>query len=163
MVDSQIQQVIIIVPSSFPTVDHNLVFLLVLALVLGNSVQELFKLVLGDLLAQLARLGQHDQAVFDIRGPGFLHKANAAQTVGGFGLEDLVQDRRSTFSWQVSVMTCGGGPWWWVEYLRLACRILVNDHFSGQIAEPTFSVLPGCLRQRLDRPLVAAAAQGVPA
>lgn len=66
--------------------------LLILALVLGHGVQQLLELVLGDLLAQLTGLGEHDETGFDVSSAGFLNKADATQTIGGFGLEDLVQD-----------------------------------------------------------------------
>ena len=93
---SQIQEVVIIIPAAAPT-DDNLMLLLVLALVLGHGVQKLLELVFGDLLSQLAALGEHEQPALDVGSAGFLDEADAAQAIGGFGFEDLVQDGGAAF------------------------------------------------------------------
>lgn len=49
--NSKIQQIILIIPPPLATIDHDLMLLLLLALVLGNRIQKIFQLVLGDFLA----------------------------------------------------------------------------------------------------------------
>lgn len=98
-IDSYIQQVIVIIPPAFAftTIDHDLVLLLVLALVLRNRIQQILQLVLRDFLAELARLGEHDQTILDIHGPGLFDEANPAEAIGGGWIKDLVQDGGATF------------------------------------------------------------------
>lgn len=93
----QIQQVVII-PATLSSVDHNLVLLLLLALVLRNRPQELFQLVLCHLLSQLARLGHHDQTVLDVGGARLFDETYPTQTVRGGGFEDLGENGSSSLS-----------------------------------------------------------------
>lgn len=54
--------------------------------------QHVLELVLRDLAAQLARLGEHQQAVLDGRGALLLDEADARKTVRCIGLENLVEE-----------------------------------------------------------------------
>ena len=65
---------------------------LLLLLLIGHGVQQLLELRLCDLLPQLARLREHDESVLDVGGSLLLDEADAAQSVGRFGVEDLVED-----------------------------------------------------------------------
>lgn len=96
----QIQQIIIIIPTTFPPADNNLALLLSLALVLRNCIQQVLELLLSDLLAELACLCEHDEPALDIGGARFLDEADAVETVDGFGFEDLVEDSRAAFTYQ---------------------------------------------------------------
>jgi hypothetical protein len=73
----QIQQIIIIIPTTFPPADNNLAFLLGLALVLRNRIQQVFELLLGNLLTELTSLCEHDEPALDIGGARFLDEADA--------------------------------------------------------------------------------------
>lgn len=83
----QIQQIIVIVIPSLPATHHNLLLLLVIR----HGIQKILELCLRDLLAQLARLREHDEAVLDVGGTRFLDETDAAETVGGFGVENLAE------------------------------------------------------------------------
>ncbi len=89
---SQIEQVIIVIPATFAPANHNLVFFLLLALVLGNSVQKLLELFLGHLLTDLAGLRQHHEPVFDVNRTRFLDHADTAEAIGSGRVEDLTHD-----------------------------------------------------------------------
>lgn len=80
------EQVVVIVVPSLATINDDL-----LLLVLRHGVEEILELGLGDLLAQLARLREHDEAVLDVVGALLLDEADAAQAVGRFGVQDLVE------------------------------------------------------------------------
>lgn len=84
---SQIQVIIVVVPSLAPAHDNLLLLLLV-----GHGVQQLLELCLCDLLPQLTRLREHDESVLDVGGSLLFDEADAAQSVGRFGVEDLVED-----------------------------------------------------------------------
>lgn len=91
--DSNIKQIIVIVsPTLSPAHDNLLLLLLV-----GHGVEELLELLLGHLLPQLARLRQHDQPVFHLDRARLLDHPDAAQSVHGLGVQDLVQDAASCF------------------------------------------------------------------
>ena len=96
----QIQQIIIIIPTTFPPADDNFAFLLSLALVLRNCIQQILELLLGDLLAELACLCEHNQSALDIGSARFLDEADAVETVDGFGFENLVEDGGTAFTYQ---------------------------------------------------------------
>ena len=97
-----IQQVIqvIIVPAALPPVHSDLLRLLLL---FAHSLQNRLELRLVDFLAQLATTSKHDQAALDILCARGLHKADSANAVGGFGLEDLGEDRGADFGFAFSV------------------------------------------------------------
>lgn len=103
-----LQQIIqiIIIPAATPPVDNNL--LLLLFLLLRHGVQQVLELVLGDLCAQLAGAGEHDEAVLDVGGAGLLDEADAAEAVGGFGGQDLGEDVGALVGWRELVA--------WVEF-----------------------------------------------
>ena len=63
----------------------------------GERVEHVLELVLGDLLAQLAGAGQGDEAVLNIGRALLLDEADAAQSVLGLGVQDLVQDGLARF------------------------------------------------------------------
>ncbi len=90
---SQVQQVIIIIIPPLPPRHDNLLLLLIVR----HGVEQLLELVLGHLLAQLARLRQHDEPVLDVGRALLLDQADAPQPVGRLGLEDLVEDRLARF------------------------------------------------------------------
>ena len=99
----QIIQIVIVPAAAAAAIDHNLTLLLLL--LLGDGAQQLLELVLGDLLAQLARAGEHDEAVLNVCGARLLDEADAAEAVGGFGGEDLGEDRGA-------LVGCGGEGVW---------------------------------------------------
>ena len=110
----EVQIVILVIPVLAPVHDN-----LLLLLVLRNSAQQLLELVLGDLLAKLPALRQHDQAVLDIGRALLLDEADASQAVCRLRVQDLVQDGLSRLGWsEVSVLVLGcllsmglrGGP-----------------------------------------------------
>lgn len=80
-------QIIIVIPSLAPAHDNLLLFL-----ALRHGVEKFLELRLGDLLSQLACLGKCDESVLDVGGTRFLNETDAAQTIGGFGVKDLVED-----------------------------------------------------------------------
>lgn len=90
---SQIQQIIILIIPPLPSTDHNLLLLLILS----HGGQEFLQLSLGDLLPQLARPRQRDQPVLDVGRARLLDESDAAQSVRGLGVQDLVQDRLAGF------------------------------------------------------------------
>lgn len=94
----QIVQIIIIPPALAP-INSDLLSLLLL---LANRLEDGLELLLVDFLAQLAAAGEHDQAVFDVLRPRGFHQANAADAVGGRGLEDLLQDGGADFGFAFS-------------------------------------------------------------
>lgn len=85
----QVQQIIILVLPCFPTTDDNL-FLLLLP-IFGHGAQQILQLLLGDFGSQLTRLCQHDKPVFDFDGVRLFDQADAAKSVGSFGVEDLIE------------------------------------------------------------------------
>lgn len=102
---SQIQEVVVIViPTTFSSTDHDFLFLLLLALIFGDRVQEFLELFLGDLLPQLPRLGQHDETVLDVGGSRFLDETNAAEAVRSRRVKDLVEDGGPSFGWDRSLV-----------------------------------------------------------
>lgn len=109
--------------------------LLILALVLGHGVQQLLELLLGNLLAQLAGLGEHDETGLDVSSAGFLDKADATQTIGGFGLEDLVQNSGAAVGYSYKnkqfVRECDVG-----REIPPACSILVGYEFAHTFSLP---------------------------
>ena len=88
----QVQVVIVVIPHLAPA-DHNLLLLAIIR----HRIQQLLELLLRDLLAQLPALREHDEPVLDLGGALLLDEADAAQPVGGFGVEDLVQDALAGF------------------------------------------------------------------
>lgn len=84
---SQIQQVIIIIVPALSPAHNNLLLLLVVR----HSRQQVFKLSLRHLLPQLARLRQCKKPVLDVDGALLLDESDAAETVSGLGVEDLVE------------------------------------------------------------------------
>lgn len=87
----QLLQLIVIIPSPTPPIHHNL--LLFFILLLRYSSQYLLELFLRDFLADLAGSRKHNKPVFNVCCAGFLDEADAAKAVGGFGEEDLREDR----------------------------------------------------------------------
>jgi hypothetical protein len=66
-------QIIIVIPSLAPVYDNLFLFL-----TLGHGVEKFFELRLGDLLSQLACLGECDESVLDVGGARLLDKTDAA-------------------------------------------------------------------------------------
>ena len=89
----QIKQVIILIPTPFPPADHNL--LLTPLVVFLHRPQQLLQLLFRHLRPQLARPRQHDQPILHVDGAGLFDQADAPQTIGGFGQEDLREDGSS--------------------------------------------------------------------
>jgi hypothetical protein len=102
----QIQEVVVIViPPSFSSTDHDFLFLLLFALIFGNCVQEFLELFLVDLLPQLARLRQGDEPVLDVGGTRFLDETYPAQAIRGRRVKNLVEDGCSSFGWDGSLVS----------------------------------------------------------
>ena len=93
----QIKKVVVIIPAAFSPSDDDLVLFLLFALVLRNSIQELFELILGYFLSELACLCQHDQPVLDVECARFLDETYTTETISGCRVEDLGQDGSATF------------------------------------------------------------------
>ena len=84
--------------------------LLRLLLLLAHSLQDRLELLLVDLLAQLAAARQHNQSTLDVFCARGFDEADAADAVGGFGLEDLREDGGADFGFAFS------GRWLLVEW-----------------------------------------------
>lgn len=126
----QIKQVVVVVIP--PTASLHDDFLLLLFLLLGYGAQDVLQLVLGDLLAQLARPGQHDEAVLDVGGARFLDHADTAQTVGGLGEEDLGENGLAGLGFANTGVVVRTGP----------RRVLGSRRGQGAAAERTVASLP---------------------
>lgn len=85
---------IVIIPAALAPIHRDLLRLLLL---LADGFQDALQLLLVDFLAQLAAARQHDQAVLDVLRAGSFHQPDAADAVGGGGLEDLLQDGGADF------------------------------------------------------------------
>lgn len=96
----EVEQIIVIVPTAFTPVEHNLVLFL-LALVLGHGVQKFLELLFCHFLSQLTTLGKHYEPVLDIGCARFLHEADATQAVCGSRVKNLVHDGGAAFRWIV--------------------------------------------------------------
>lgn len=90
---SQIQQVIIVVVPALSPAHHNLLLLLVVR----HGRQQVLELRLRHLLPQLARLRQREEPVLDVDCALLLDESDAAETVSGLGVEDLVEHLLSSF------------------------------------------------------------------
>lgn len=88
-----LQLLIAIPPASPPSLNYNLAppFLFLLA----HRPQNIFQLLLGHLLADLARARKRNQSVLDVCCPGCFDEPDAAESVGGVGEEDLREDVRA--------------------------------------------------------------------
>lgn len=86
--------VIVLILPALSSSDDNL---LLLARALGHGLEQLLELVLGDFFAQLPAPREHDEPVLDVGGAVLPDEPDAAQTVGGLGVQDLVQDVAAGF------------------------------------------------------------------
>ena len=84
---SQIQVVVVVIPALATTHDNLFLFLVV-----RHGIQQFFELRLCHFLPQLARLRERNQPIFNIFRPLFLDEADAAQSVGRLGVQDLVEN-----------------------------------------------------------------------
>lgn len=66
-------------------------------LVIRHRRQELFELLLGHFLPQLAGLRQRNQTVLDVGCALLLDEADASEAVRSFGVQNLVEDLLSGF------------------------------------------------------------------
>lgn len=100
-IGQQVIQIVIIPATRFPSIDDNL--LLLLLLLFRHRAQQLLQLLLCDLGPQLARLGEHDESVFDIGRARFFDEPDAAEAVSSFGSEDLSEDGVASIGFALSV------------------------------------------------------------
>lgn len=95
--------IVVLVGPSLAPVDDDL---LLLAGALGDGLEQLLELVLGDLGPQLAAARQHDEAVLDVGRAVLPHEPDAAQPVGRLGVQDLVQDVAAGFGFCLLLRLC---------------------------------------------------------
>lgn len=131
---SQVLQVIVVIPD-LAARDGD--FLLALC-ILRHRAQKILELFLRDFGPQLAGPRQHDQPVLHVRGAGFLYQADAPESFGGFGRENLGEDGGAGFGFAVSGVN---------KELSVCERMETGTLFS----RPTdvlllVFVLPGCRR-----------------